>query len=456
MQRIWKNGNKPLAGPIAPSEAGQSSWSVTMIWLVGIVVLLPLDMIRLPFNITPVDIWILVALPVFWLTFVRGQHVLSLSYTVAMWFILLASFASTFAAPAPRNSLIVIVKEIYAFVWFITLTAVFSRLNARDFRRILVIWSGMVLLHGLVIAAQFLSPDFWRLTIGVAGGSKVFDVYRPSGLFANANSAAFFQALGFVPLILASPSVKIAMILGPLLLLTMLLTGSMGATIALTTGLTVAVIAVALSGRLALIIKIFARLAIIIVILGGVLAFIVSHNERYQNHIERILIGRADRSSEGRFDLWQRGFDAFIDNKVFLWGVGPENFREVDVKMTDNQLHNDFIAFSVERGLLGTLGLVLFAALAVGRAAYMVLVCNKYPDRAPLTVVVFLGAMILAIVESLTHQVFHFRELWLVLALQEAMLFKMTTSESRVALTPLPLDEPRHPQGFVIQPDVSR
>ena len=43
--------------------------------------------------------------------------------------------------------------------------------------------------------------------------------------------------------------------------------------------------------------------------------------------------------------------------------------------------------------------------------------------------VVFLAMLIATIVESLTHQVFHTRELWLVLAVQEAVLYKMITSD---------------------------
>jgi hypothetical protein len=427
-----------------------------MIWLVGTLVLLPLDFIKLPLNMTLVDCWILMALPVLGLSFVRGNHVINLSYTVAMWIILLASFASTFAAPAPKNSLVVILKEVYAYVWFVTLVEVLTRLNARDFRRILVVWTGMVFVHGCVIVAQFLSPDFWRLMASFADKSTEFDIYRPSGLFLNANLAAFFQLLGFVPLVLASPSKKTGMILGVLLLPTMLLTGSMGATLALAAGLTVAIIAISLTGRLALMIKMFAQLAVIILLLGGLLTFIVSHNQRYQEHFQHILIGRSERSSEGRFDLWQRGVDAYVDHDVFLWGVGPENFREVDAKMTDNQLHNDFLAFSVERGLLGTLGLVLFAIIAVSRAAYMVLIGHKYPDRAQLAVVVFLGAIIAAMVESLTHQIFHFRALWLVLAVQEAMLYKMTTSERGLEPTARALGgRPHHGRGFVEQPDVT-
>lgn len=457
IQWDWRNSHKPLTAPIDPSEAGQSPLSrrLIMIWLAGMLVLLPLDMIKLPLNMTLVDAWILMALPLLWLSFVRGPQIISLPYAVPMWLIFVGSFVSTFAAPAPRNSFIVVLKEAYAYVWFVTLTAVLATLSARDLRRMSVVWTGVVFLHGFVIVAQFLSPDFWRLVASFADKSSEYEVYRPSGLFMNANSAAFFQLLGFAPLVLAtSPSRKAAMILGILLLPTMLATGSMGAALAFTAGLTVAVIAISLSGRIVLVIKTFVQLVIIISLLGGLLYFIVSHNQRYRNHFEQILVGRAERSSEGRFDIWQRGIDVFLDHGVFIWGVGPENFRELDWQ--GKQLHNDFFAFLVERGLVGTLGLVLFAILAVSRGAYMVLIATKYPDRASLTVVVFLAASVAAIVESLTHQTFHFRELWVIWALQEAMLFKMTTTESEVELTTHRLNEPLgHRRGLIVQPDVT-
>lgn len=454
----WRNTPKSSTSPIDHSEAGQSLLSrrLIMIWLAGMLVLLPLDFVKLPFNIIPVDCWILMGLPVLWLTFIRGSHIISLSYAVAMWFILVASFASTFAAPSPKNSLIVILKELYTYVWFVTLTTVLVRLNARDFRRLLIVWSGVVFLHGLVIVAQFLSPDFWQFTTSLADKSSEFEKYRASGLFMNANSAAFFQLLGFVPLVLASPSRKTGMILWVLLLPAMLAPGSMGATVAFIAGLAVAIIAIFLIGRLSLIIKMFVQLAIVISLLAVLLYFIVSHNARYQEHFEHIFLGRAERSSEGRFDLWQRGFDAFLANNVLLWGVGPENFREVDAEMTDNQLHNDFLAFLVERGLIGVLGLGLFAALAAGRAIYMVLIYNEYPDRAQITVVVFLAVITAVTVESLTHQIFHFRTLWLVLAFQEAILYKMMRSKIGLEPTVRALNgSPHNLPGFVARPDVT-
>jgi O-antigen ligase len=276
-------------------------------------------------------------------------------------------------------------------------------------------------------------------------------------LFLNANSAAFYQLLGFVPLMLASPSKNVAMILGAVLLPTMLLTGSMGATLSLLTGMAVAITAIVLSGHLLLIIKIFVRVGIALVLLSGIAYFIISHNERYQHHFDQIFLGRAEKSSGGRFDLWQRGYDAYVDNDVFLLGVGPENFREVDPTQKDNQLHNDFLAFSVERGLLGLLGLALFVIVAASRATYMILLANKYPDRATLAVVVFLAAIVATVVNSQIHQMFHFRNLWAVLALQEALLFKMTATQRQAAPTTRMLNgSRRRPRGLIAQPDITK
>lgn len=460
-QLDWRNNYKPVTEPIDSSQAGQSTLlkRFTMIWLAGMLVLLPMDFAKLPLNLTLVDCWVFIGLPIFWLSFIRGKHIISLSYAVPMWLIFFASILSTFAAPAPKNSLVVILKEVYVYIWFITLVAVLVTLNAREFRRILVVWAVMVFLHGFVIIAQFVSPAFWHFTLSFSQQSRDYEIYRPTGLFlnANANWAAFYQLLGFVPLMLVSPSKRVGMILGLLLLPTMLATGSMGATLAFVAGLMVAVTVIILSGHLALVIKTFVQLAFMIAIFGVVLALIVSQNQQYRDHFERIFLGRAERSSEGRLYLWQRGIDAYHDNDVFLWGVGPENFREVDPTRRDNQLHNDFLAFSVERGLLGSLGLALFAIVAVSRAAYMVRISIKYPDRAPLVVVVFLAAIVTAMIESLTHQMFHFRELWVILAFQEAMLFKMTTSESGVEpMTRLLTGPPHRRRGLVVQPDVQR
>ena len=422
-------------GVIATSQEVQTSGSrhVAIIWLVGMFLLLPVELIKLPLNVSLVDVWTMAAIPIVWISVPRGRQQISTYYTVPMWLILVGSFASTLGAPAARNGLIVIVKELFVYLWFITLIIALVRLTPRDFHRVLVIWAAVVLVHGLLIVAQFISPEFWRLTAEHLGRGESYEIYRPSGLLANANSAAFFQLLGFVPLMLFRPPRKLGAILALVLIITMLATGSMASILALAAGSILALVILAVKGRVTVIARLFGRLTIASVLVGTLFVAVVGQNDRYQFHLSRILVGRADRSSEGRFDLWARGINVFVEEDVFLTGIGPENFRVVDGG--GKQLHNDFLAFSVERGLIGIFGLGLFVLLAVIRAINLFLITDKHrQDDAELVVIVLLAAMAAALVYSITHQVFHNRQLWMILALQEAMYFNLVSSGFRLGI----------------------
>lgn len=409
-----------------PPSISQASWQrrISLLWLVGMFTLLPIELIKLPLNTSLVDVWTTLALPVIWLSVPRGKQKFNLHYVIPMMLIVGGSIVSTFSAPAPRNGLVVLMKELFAFVWFITATFVFIRLDERSFRRIILVWLGMAFVHGLLIFAQFISPELWRLTATYLGRPAEYDIYRPSGVISNANSAAFFQLLGFVPLFMSRPSRKKGILLALLLLGTMLATGSMGATLALITGCLVALAALLLKGHITVVAGLYARLLVAALLVGSLAMLIVSQNERYQSHLEHIILGRAERSSEGRFDLWERGINVFLERATFFWGVGPENFRVVDVQ--GKQLHNDLLAFTVERGVIATAGLGMFAVLAVTRAINLFMFSsNRLSTRADLVLVCFLIAMVAAFVYSLTHQVFHNRQLWLILALQEATAHRL-------------------------------
>ncbi|MCI0554685.1 MAG: hypothetical protein L0287_27370, partial [Anaerolineae bacterium] len=337
----------------------------------------------------------------------------------------------------PSKSLIVILKEVYLFVWFVTAAVLFSRLHANDLRRIMFVWSGAVILHGLLIIAQFLSPDIWQMTAGLVGKPAAFVYYRPSGLFmsqeaGDANKAALFQLLGFAPLLLSNHPRRTATVLAIVLICSILATGSMGMTVALATGLITAIIAISVFGQRGVLInKRSVQLIILLLFLGGVFTFVLNQNQGRQIHFENILFGRSEKSAEGRFDLWQRGRDVFLDRNAFLLGVGPGNFRELDG--IDKQLHNDLLAFTVERGLFTTLALVLFAGVAVSRSVALLKIHSKYPQRVGIEVVVFLATFVAILAASLTHQIFHTRELWSVLALQEAMFFRFTSGTFKMA-----------------------
>jgi O-antigen ligase len=422
--------------PLAGNRLSLSKHLV-MFWLYLMLIFMPVKIFHLPLNMELVDLWVILALPIFWFSFMLGQPAkISSSYVLAILLILIGSFASAYAATDSSKSIIVVLKEIYLFAWFITVTAIFSNLDIKYLHRILVVWAGAVILHGLLIIAQFLLPEIWRLTTGFAGQANSYALFRPSGLFisekaGDANKAAVFQLFGFIPLILAKPPKYLAMILATVLFASILATGSMGTTSAFVSGLVIAIIALTFFDRnLQLIKKFIMYLVIIASMLLGTFAVVLSQSESYRAHFEKIIAGRAEKSSGGRFDLWQRGLDAFIEHHVFLWGVGPENFREVDPTGNDNQLHNDFLAFSVERGLIALAGLILIAVVAISRAIYLLREYSKYRQQDGLFIVVILAILSSALLVSLTHQIFHARELWLILALEEALVFKVRETVS--------------------------
>jgi len=379
-----------------------------------------------------------------------------------MWFVLISSFISAFASPAPASSIIVILKEVYLFVWFFIVMALLIQLSARDMRSTLRVWSWVVICHGFLMAAQFISPAIWEFTNSLGGNSARLEGYRAAGLFicdkaGCANKAAFFQLLGFVPLLLAGYSKRRTMLLGTFLFASMMTSGSMGATIAFSSGLIIAIVATAyLKNSLSIVIKYFIRIALALAILGGVLYLASSQNRDKLNHFERIIVGRYDKSSGGRFDLWGRGIVVLLEHNAFFWGVGPENFREVDPSGNDNQLHNDTLAFLVERGLVGLIGLALFAVITMSKAFHILQIFRRDPKRARVGVVVFLAALVAIIVESLTHQIFHTRELWLVLAVEEAVLYKMITLEYGIEPIVDTTPEPaRSRAGLLMRPEAS-
>ncbi len=450
-QRSWRAVRTLSTLAVDPSERSRSPGlrSVVVTCLLGMFVLLPVQSVALPLNLALVDLWSFIVLPISWLYLMRVHQTVRLPYVVAMWLILLGSFIGTLAAPDPLNSLTVILKEVYLYVWFVTLAALFTSLDPNYRRRIMLVWSGLVVLHGVLIVAQWLSPDIWRMTSAYIGQFGALDASRQSGLFENANAAAFFQLMGFVPLLLVGPSRKVALILGMFLFSSILATGSLGATAGFLGGLTIAVIAISIVvGRLGFTVKVFVWLAMAAALMGGLFDFVIRQQPDYLARVEYFYYGRAEGSAEGRFGLWERGVDLLL-SEMPVWGIGPEGFRDVDV--AGKQLHNDLLAFSVERGVAGALGLALFGVVAVSKAIRMLLVYKKHPDQVEPAVVIFLAAIIAAFVHSQTHQIFHDRSLWLVLALQEAMLFRKMAFEGKLEPPAHKLSGPAHHRALAAQ-----
>ncbi|MHC5210584.1 MAG: O-antigen ligase family protein [Planctomycetota bacterium] len=386
--------------------------------VIVLLVLLPLKGLALPLTMAVVDVWAAFTLPLCWVVLSRQASPFRLPYLPAFLLILFATVLASLLSADPVAGLIVALKDVYLYVWLVTLAAVFENVDARDHRALLAAWSAAVGVHAALIVAQFLHPPLLSLVSDLlSGAAGVHDNYRPSGVSGNSNAAATFQVLGFVPLVLWRPRVALMV---PLILLNtaaVVCTGSMGAAVALASGGAAGLVVVMLfSADMRTLSSIVFRsilaaglclVAVLLLLRGG-----AEFTERF----ESMSWGRSERSAAGRFELWDRGADTLM-SEFPVWGIGPDRFQQLE----GSEMHNDLLGFAVERGLLGVLGLCLLGAMAVVRSIELFRIEHA---RGRLRAVVFPAALAASMAASLTHEVFHSRVIWLTVAVQEALLWR--------------------------------
>jgi hypothetical protein len=429
---------------------------IVVTYLLGMVILSVEEFLTLPSNLSLVDFWNLAFLPVCWWYLFRIRQTVRFPYLFGMWFILLGSCIGALFAFDPLASIIYITKEVYLYVWFVTLVAVFASLEPSLLRRVLLVWTAVVVLHGVLLIAEFVSTNFYGFMISVlgsVGGVDVRYIGRPSGLFLNPVWAALFQLMGFVPLLLGGLRRELSLLLGMVLLLSILATASLGALSALLAASVVAVLLLLLMGGH---LKFLVWLAAIVTLAAGLFLFTIRQSPDVLARLEHLTTERAAGTTQDRLELSGNGSEALF-SKASILGVGPNNYRDALVNKT---LHNDFLEFGVERGVIGLLGLVLFAIGAMSSAVKILLNQIKSGDTARPSGVIFLAMLVGLLLESQAHQIFHFRTVWLGLALLEATLSRMMfpsieAAARRVRLWGKSLQLPEKSSPLTDRPDPS-
>lgn len=427
-QRNQVINHKPEMVTFPPlEENGTLLKPVVMVWLLVSIVLLPVLRFELPLGMAVIDVWIMLGLPVAWLYLIQGRHPVRLPYITGWWLIILGTFISTYAAINLGYSLTVLLKEIYLYVWFVTLVAVLSTLKANQWRQVKLVWLGMILFHGGILLAQFFFPEFLKATSANLGNYDTRGAFRPIGLTENDNMAASYQLTGFVPLLLLRPSVRIGFILGVLITVMTMATFSMGATVSIIGSLLLLFIlsSFLIGDGLRTIIKFFLLVTVVLLLLAGGLSFYLSQSPDQMERFNNLTVGRSEKSAEGRYELWGTAVNLILSGEK-IWGVGANNF----IYYGHNGMHNDLLAFFAERGLIGGLGLVIMVVSAGQKPIVLLLKYNEYPHLT-WPALVFVSGLALMLFNSLTHQVFHFRFFWLILAVQEALIECKLTSETK-------------------------
>lgn len=374
----------------------------------------PLQCLRLPANLQAPDLaalaWIALAAP--WLLAAGRSRPVPLLGPFLL--LLAASSVSAACSRDPVDSMTALAVETWLYGWFVALTFAFAASDERARRRILGSWVAAGVGNGLWILAQFARPDLQAAASAALGSFGSLDPFRPSGMFENCNSAAFFQLSALAPLATLRPRLRVTLPCGLALVLSILATGSMGALIGLA-----AAAAAALAGAL-FVQRDAATFARWTVVGAAVAAFVATvaaaatlADPEFAHRVDYVLTGRGEGSAQSRMGLWTRGVELL--RKEFLpFGIGPDRFKAV----AGFGMHNDALATAVERGVPG---IAAAAVLAVATWRTAARVARRGAAARDQTALVPLAALAACVALSTTHEILHQRPLWLLLALVCAM-----------------------------------
>lgn len=380
--------------------------------------LLPIERMVLPFNSKIADL-ALVLLTLYGLIRAwRTRQRLDFPLLVPMWLIMLSSLVATLVGFAHPRSIVAIVQEVYLFTWFIALTNVLTVSLASDRNRLMKVWSVIALaeatttLMGMLrigprmfYTSFFYAEPHQERIISTAGLS------RAVGTYINPNAAAAYLSISFFVLLATPWPTWLRSVFGMWLLAGILGTGSMGALSSTIGSLVVLLVVHSMVSN-----QQEATLwGTVIGVGAGMLAAMLFIPVVWPSFISRagfatdsrllaLTVGRLPHSLTGRFTRIEEYWPIF---KRHPWGTGPDTSASLGLS-----LHNDYLAFLFERGPVGALGWLWM----VGATLLTPLKAARLHTNGGRWQVLALGAGFLAsAVNSIAHEVSHFRQLWVLM-----------------------------------------
>lgn len=163
------------------------------------------------------------------------------------------------------------------------------------------------------------------------------------------------------------------------------------------------------------------------VVVGMALAFVrLDVSEAAQQSDIRILrntLGRGEESAGDRLGRWESLGDAYLDYPITGYGAAATKAVLDEGPFNDSKgAHNDYAAALVERGLLGSIALLLLIASVVRRMGTFAIRPLAPGFETAVSAPQFLaGALLVLAISSLTHEILHFRNVWVLLGLVAAI-----------------------------------
>lgn len=376
---------------------------------------------------------------VLWKSRNRLAMPLGLSYLL----ILLGGIIAMANSVLPADSLLGIAQDAYLFLWFLIAVNLLSFDSAALWRTVCLAWALTAAAEGFL--AWLLSSSY-TFTSSILGYPTEKAGGRALGTFRDPNMAANYLVLSLF-ILWAAPrpaSRKGKWLLTMPILLGILATQSNTAFVALAGGVLIALTVNFIARREAVVATGLAILGVVVMLVATFPVLGWHSIERTTRSLGKVdafslSLSRAGGSLERRWERWQDTI-RFVGGNVLI-GVGP---RSADDALEESgyadaaEIHNDYLAAFIERGLIGGLGVLLLFAVASAwtlRVSFSTEVKKEGWSTAWLA-----GGMMGMILSAITLETLHFRHAWMFLA----VVIGLGLSHSSGGLN-IPLD-PRRPR----------
>ncbi len=355
---------------------------------------------------------------------VSREHIpLHLPYALGAGLLVTGGALGAWLALAPASVVFVLVQDVFLLVW-----AAVIALGWRDTRIIsagLHSWCVTACIYSVVMALAYIAG------INVIAGVSPLDGVRAAYTFPDPNLAGNYLVVSFFMVRACRwPQHPVVRFVGCFfILLAAVFTGSNGALITLVVGLSAAVILKYLSrGEAVAAALMFGVLATgMTLALGFVLprVDVASVQQRAAESIPllRDSVGRSGHSGEQRATIAREGVRLWLRGDAT--GYGPSRTKatlhEIQAPYV-KEAHNDYLATLLERGVVGSVGLIMLIGAIAVRCGRL----SRSGLSPPVSTLVpcpwFLISIGLVMATAgLFYEVLHFRHLWTWLGLLAAL-----------------------------------
>lgn len=405
------------------------------LYLALVVCLIPVVVPSGPARLAFVDGVITLGLAVFGVLFLTRRQPVRIPFMAPVLMITVGSLAAVVNAESPSASFLTMAQDAYLFLWFIMLVHL---LRDRDLTPIQLTWiwvGNIIALVGIIIVLT-------------QGHQSLLDIVKPKGkraygTFYDPNMFAGYLVMSLFFVLSMGRRFPWLLRWGSILLMSVCIiaTKSNGGMLSLVVGLAVWATMRAWTRRVPAVAVVASALLVFSLGLGALWlnAGIGLGAAQLGKFSDNSFLARTGHSAEGRFTIWNNLQETYSRSPL---GIGPGNSRWLTLSIEDRlrpnslqskEAHNDYLAYAIERGPLGLIGLLVLMGSAFGKlgaAARRREDSESTPDTNGPLVAAMAGALAASAVHALTIEVLHFRHFWMLLAIVCAIEARLAASKA--------------------------